>query len=174
MADEQQEEWRPIPGHPGYEVSDAGRVRSWRYRWGFCGTPHPLKLKQHRDGYLIFGAWNRSGRRHMLFVHRAALMAFRGLPRAEEDTRHLDGQRTNNRLSNLAWGSPKENSADAAHHGTQVRGEKVGRAKLTAIQVRAIRALRGRESQGVTAGRYGVDRGTISSIQLRRTWAWLI
>jgi hypothetical protein len=51
--------------------------------------------------------------------------------------RHLDGNRSNNRLDNLAWGTPLENGADKARHGT-AKGERNGRAKLTAAKVRRI------------------------------------
>ena len=36
------EEWRPIPGIPGYEVSDLGHVRSWKQH----GNPRPTKVRQ--------------------------------------------------------------------------------------------------------------------------------
>jgi hypothetical protein len=52
--------------------------------------------------------------------------------------------------------------------GPAARGERSPHAKLTAAQVRAIRASTA--SGVVLARRYGVSRNRISLIRLRRAW----
>lgn len=37
------EEWREIPDFPGYEISNMGNVRSWKYSGGLRSKPHKLK-----------------------------------------------------------------------------------------------------------------------------------
>lgn len=60
-------------------------------------------------------------------VHLLILEAFQG-PRPEGTvTRHLDGDKTNNRLSNLRRGTPAENSQDAMRHGTHIGTERAAR-----------------------------------------------
>ncbi len=50
-------------------------------------------------------------------VHRLMLETFVG-PRPEGYIcRHLDGDPTNNHLSNLCWGTPRENYDDTIRHG---------------------------------------------------------
>lgn len=39
-------------------------------------------------------------------------------PSAKHIIRHLDGDKLNNRIENLAWGTHRENKADAIRHGT--------------------------------------------------------
>ena len=145
---------------PGYRVGDDGSVwscvkpgrhSSLRDEW------HPLKpTPQSRGHRLVY-----LGRGDCRFVHRLVLEAFVGTCPEGMECRHLDGDPGNNRLENLAWGSPKENYADSLQHGTawghkpegreharhlwdhvkHKTGEKHHRAKLSDEQVRIIRAV---------------------------------
>jgi DNA invertase Pin-like site-specific DNA recombinase len=56
--------------------------------------------------------------------------------------RHLDGDPTNNRAENLAWGTPQDNADDTVMHGRSTRGGRNPMAKLTEDDVREIRRLR--------------------------------
>jgi hypothetical protein len=55
--------------------------------------------------------------------------------------RHIDGDRTNNALSNLALGSAQDNLNDSKRHGTIRYGANAPNAKLSMETVAAIRAL---------------------------------
>jgi hypothetical protein len=56
-------------------------------------------------------------KRHWL-VHRLMLEAFVGPPASPSmQARHLDGNRLNNHLANLAWGTIAENARDRVAHG---------------------------------------------------------
>lgn len=118
-------EWRDIPGYEGvYQVSSEGQVRSLDRV-----VQHPvsgdtlrrgkvLRLKRRSEGYLYVRLY-RGGKSKSRSVHHLVLEAFVG-PRPEgSETRHLDGDPTNNRVSNLAWGTPKENAQDKKRHGTE-------------------------------------------------------
>ena len=72
----------------------------------------------------------------------------------------------------LSWKTPKENSADMVAHGTALRGEKNGKAKLTCEQVLEIRAAK-HLSPSALAKTFNVTRQTISSVLLGESWAWL-
>ena len=58
-------------------------------------------------------------------------------------------------------------------HETQVRGERHGRARLTADQVLAIRDLDGTMLQRDIARLFGIGQMTVSCIVRRVTWAHL-
>lgn len=73
----------------------------------------------------------------------------------------------------LRWATRKENHADKLLHGTHGRGEQSNFAKLRIAQVREIRRLRGHVGQKELAGRFGVTRGAIHLIQVRKNWRWL-
>jgi DNA-binding transcriptional regulator YiaG len=102
-------------------------------------------------------------------VHRVVAEAFIG-PRPEGlEVRHLDGNKTNNRASNLVYSTHKENEADKARHGTLRRGEANAAAKLTAADVREIRRRKG-ERQEDLAAEYGCTFSNISAIQRGKSW----
>lgn len=75
--------------------------------------------------------------------------------------------------SHLRWDTVAGNAADRVLHGTDTRGEKNASHKLTEANVLDIRRLRGVYTQFELADMFGIHQGTISSIQLRRSWAWL-
>ena len=115
------ERWLPIPGYEGrYDVSDQGRVRSWLY---WFAQPHahlPRILRQTAnpvDSHTMVGLF-ADGRCVTFYVHRLVMLSFAGPLPAGMETRHLDGDPTNNCLSNLAYGTHAENKLDRARHGT--------------------------------------------------------
>lgn len=113
------ETWRAIQGWPGYEVSDQGRVRSNRGAHGW----RILKCGPGLTGYPQTYLWIRPARRTAK-VHVLVMEAFVG-PRPEGmDIRHLNGDRTDARLSNLAYGTRSENRQDCLNHGTDFNATK--------------------------------------------------
>ena len=108
-------EWRPVVGLlDRYEVSDCGDVRSIP-RWvnSKAGSKQfrpsaPIKTKVGRGGYATCELCGEGGRKLTRFVHRLVAEAFLG----ESDgmqVNHKDGDKLNNRLSNLEWVTPSEN-----------------------------------------------------------------
>lgn len=84
---------------------------------------------------------------------------------------HLDGNKYNNNVKNLAWVTPKENVEHKKQHGTFHTGEKCYQAKLTNEQANEIRRefIKGKNQnfKGNSAElqkRYGVSRATIHRI----------
>jgi hypothetical protein len=108
-----EEQWRPIPGFEGYEVSNLGRIRS------YLKSPagRMLNPKTDQDGYKHVVLYDRPGRRKEHRVHRLVLTAFSRPPMPDEVTRHLNGDPSDNRLENLAWGDHSQNMLDRVQHG---------------------------------------------------------
>jgi hypothetical protein len=109
------EQWRPVSGWEGlYEVSDLGRVVSLpRARRSTSVTLRPAR---DRDGYLqIVLAYG--DRKETRKVHHLVGEAFNGTRPDGAQTRHLDGDPSNNTASNLTWGTNAENQADIVRHG---------------------------------------------------------
>lgn len=117
------EEWRPVVGHEGlYEVSDLGQVRSLDrvvlLRDGLTRRVKGRVLKQRVGQLYPVVGLSRNGIDRKWLVHRLVCEAFHGVkPPEAEVVRHLNGIHTDNRASNLAWGTCAENSADMVRHG---------------------------------------------------------
>lgn len=161
------ENWRPVPGHQGYEVSDLGSVRSYRNRQG-----HPIPEPRLLSPGTVKGYKHiKLGRSRQTKVHILVLEAFVG-PRPDGMVcRHLDGNPLNNRLSNLRWGTPEENYADRHRHGTHNTGSRNGRAKVDEWAVLAIKErLKAGEKQAVIATDFGISCGIVAHISAGRTW----
>lgn len=73
----------------------------------------------------------------------------------------------------LRWATRAENQADRDLHGTMIRGEQHKLAKLTADDVRQIRAMVGTMSMQAIADCFGVSMSLISLIHRRKRWSWL-
>ena len=86
-----------------YMISNMGRV--WSIRLG-----RELILSPCSKGYLRIDVKIR-GVRVRKRVHRLVLQTFRGMPTETRSiTDHIDGDKTNNRLSNLEWVDYYENN----------------------------------------------------------------
>lgn len=171
QAMEQQEEWRAIPGFPDYEASNLGRVRSWRGRVRRRPSPKVLRLIPHSAGYLHVALWRE--KRESLpgqLVHRLVLMAFIGLPPDGHECRHLNGDRTDNRLSNLMWGTHDENMGDNITNRTVPTGDRHWNHKLTDDIAREILSTQGRITSKEWATRLGVSHSVITAVRRRETW----
>lgn len=164
------EEWREIAGFPGYEVSDLGNVRCWlprNLKARRPETPRPLK-RQHSRGY-AYVMVRCGGRTKRCQVHVLVLEAFVGPRPRGMHARHVhDNTRDNCALSNLAWGTPRENNQDQERHGTKPYGDRVHSAKLTTEQVAEIFCAD--DGLKAIAAKYGVSKQNVWLIRTGRAW----
>lgn len=171
------EEWRDIPSFTGYQVSDLGRVRSFRDKsgWGIGESWHLIKAYPSRKGYLWVDLRNGSNNRFRRYVHRLVLETFVGpCPDGMEARHTLNNNRADNRLANLVWGTRLENSSDCLKHGTRVMGHDCHASKLTTDDITNLFKLR---NDGMTlmalAKHFGVRYETVWKICNRKMWKGL-
>lgn len=165
------ENWKEVPGCEGlYEVSDHGRLRRLTRREGYMTEmlDIPEIITPKKTGRYLAATLCRDGWKKRFYLHHLVLLAFIGDRPAKETGSHLDGDGTNNQLSNLRWESHSANCRRKSAHGTMVRGEEHGQAKLTETQVRAIRASS--LSHTALAKRLGVSRGLVSQVKRGEVW----
>ena len=149
-------------------MSDLGRVRSFKPR---NGRGKRLTSSRLVNGYLNSQGYPRvsfikNNKHHTVTVHRLVLDTFIG-PRPEGmQCRHLNGDRTDNRLENITWGTPSENAIDSVRHKTHPN------AILSAEQIGEIRILRADTGMTYRAlgAKYGVSESTIWNIAKGETW----
>jgi hypothetical protein len=106
-------------------------------------------------------------------ISAVVLTAFVG-PRPERnDACHGNGDPLDDRLSNLRWGTRKDNVADTIKHGRLPKGEDCSFAKLTVEQVLAIRAEYSPGTFGYRklSKKYGVSLGCIVGIITKKRWS---
>lgn len=117
-------EWRDYPGYEGlYRVSNDGQVKRLR-RQQPNGLGHMRWLAERilrpcrsSHGYLAVNLY-RNGKGRTTALHRAVAETFLAdsyFPGAH--VCHNDGDRDNNHVSNLRWGTPSDNAYDKVRHG---------------------------------------------------------
>jgi hypothetical protein len=160
---------RAIPGASGYFVSSSGEVYSTRR----CRAgARRLSLYKDQFGYLNTKLQGNAVACKSHGVHRLVALAFHGEPSSPEmEARHLNGDPSDNRPGNIAWGTQGDNAADRTAHGRTVRGARHRLAKLDEENVRLIRAAQGTRAQ--IAAQFGVSQSTVKRIRARTLWGWL-
>jgi hypothetical protein len=164
------EHWATIPGFDGwYEVSDRGRVRSWRHTGEADrrrASPRVLRgifteLCYHvvKLTHPVFGPLN-------VGVHQLVLAAFIGPRPHLAVCDHINATPSDNRVANLRWITAAENVRHAANLGHLV-GRHGPRASspLDEARVRELRALRaGGASLKALAATFDVSTATVSRV----------
>lgn len=160
---------KPIPGYPGYEADDEGNIWSECKRWQGRTRLIP---RWHDLGYWKVRLAIGPLKRKRVSVHTLVCLAFHGSRPSNACIRHLDGDSSNNRPTNLCWGTMKENAADRTAHGRHLISCRARTAtKLDPQRVTEIRAaLRDGETFKSLSLRFSVAQATINQIKKRETW----
>lgn len=162
---ENPQEWAVIPSQPKYSVSSNGLVR-------FDAKNNIRTFQLSTTGYaFITFSCGPSGKPVFWPVHKLVMEAFVG-PRPDgAQVCHADGNRLNNRLSNLRYGSAKENAADRDWHGMTCRGVRNGNAKIKdqeTIDTIRRRYAEGGVTQYELADEFQVSQAQINNIVLMK------
>lgn len=176
------EEWKFINNSKIYQVSNLGNIRcvdSTIIRSD--GKPYHIKSKILKPfiikcGYAVF-EFKGDINKHLL-IHRAVLETFNPVVDMKNlQVNHIDGNKSNNLLTNLEWVTRSENMQHAMKNGLfnpQNRyGEKHPLCKLTEQQVNEIKEklIAGNGKRGLQrqlAYEYNVSEATICEIKTGR------
>lgn len=140
---------KAIPGYEGrYSVTKDGRI--YLHSQNRLSNPAP-----NSRGYVTLVLINKDGKRSTQRVHRLVAQAFIPNPNKKQCVNHIDGDTTNNAISNLEWCTQHENLTHASSlglfSGKRVPSKKPGvptkkkrkesvNAKLTPTQQGYVRA----------------------------------
>lgn len=168
-----------------YAVTNDGRVWSFLkpigpsngngYENDYDNDPKELVQKNNGKGYKTV-TLSINGKHETKYVHRLVLNAWKGECEKGFEARHLDGNRSNNNLSNLEWSSRSENNMDKWAHGTMPHGTFHPNSKLTPELVISAREL---WKQGLTLQQVkdtlnvSVHKGTLHEAIIGNTWRWV-
>ena len=167
---------RHCPGWPRYAITSDGDLWSCCPRNRNDTSPSWRRLCPTLDNYgYLKTVLSKGGRKFNRMIHRLVLEAFVGPRPSGQQARHYpDRTRTNNRLSNLSWGTPLANQADRVAHKTDLKGSSHPNAVLSEDDVRSILKgyVKGCRDHGCygLAKMHGVTSSTIHAIVKRKQW----
>lgn len=162
------EEWKDIEGTDGkYQISNYARVKSSKYK-----QPRILKPYLNEDCYLAVEL-KIQGKRKFPKIHILVAKAFIPNPDNKPQINHIDGIKWNACVTNLEWVTQSENMRHAHDNKLIVmpKGEDVHNAKFTNEQILYIRNNPDNLAQGQLAKKFNAPQGTISCIQLGKTYS---
>lgn len=172
-----EEVWKDVVGYEDYyQVSSLGRIRSLdrmvktvKYSYLIKGKilSHSNSKKRYPNLML-----NRFGKFKNVDIHRLMAIAFLPNPLNKKQVNHINGIKNDNRLENLEWVTPKENSVHSRLTGlAKQNGEDSVWAKLKNEDVLAIREM---AENGITfreiGEKFGIHAMTAWNIANRRRW----
>lgn len=137
------------------------------------------KMKPHYDKkvtYYRVSIVSDSGEKKSLLLHRLVALTYLEKPEGDYEVNHIDGNKTNNCLSNLEWVTRSDNLKHAYSLNLKtVEGTANPRCLLTEEQVVEIYSkLMDGEKNTVLAKAYGVEKTAILSIKKKISWSHLL
>lgn len=154
-----------IPLGNGYYINENAQILSKKGK-------KDRVMKQHIRGHgYSCVSLTIDGKTKNFNVHKLMALSFFGETKGLE-IRHLDGNRLNNNLSNLKYGTVSENQMDRVLHGTSNRGSSHGMSLLNEKVVLEIREkyVFGKYGYKRLAKDFNVSPSTIQDIIERKTW----
>lgn len=185
--------WKTIKDYPDYQISNFGRVKSFKKCRG--SNERILKPRKGKYGYLNISL--RKNNKLMTFtIHRLVLMHFKPIDNPELfQCNHINGNKLNNNIDNLEWYTRSENAKHAyriglmsnpmigKHHSKETKnkirekciGNNSSRHVLTEDEVREIKILLKEKKllQKEIAKIYKISEITISNIKLNKRWKYV-
>ena len=176
------EERKRIQGFSNYEITTNGDVYSMcRKNNGSSSIDYNEKLLKQTNvigGYTFVGLTNDKSKRKTVAVHRLVALTFidKHYSNIPLIVNHKDGNKHNNKVSNLEWCTYSQNSQHACDNGLNpgAKGESNGQSKISEKQARDIisKILNGSTNTEISE-EYGLHDRYVSLIRHRRRWKYI-
>lgn len=117
-------EWRPIYGYESdYEVNNFGQIRTLKNSPKLKSNSILKPQVSKRNGY-VYQMLYKSGTPKLCRVHRIVAQSFIDNPNKYTQVNHKDGDKANNRVSNLEWCNQSQNMKHAYKNKLQSPSQK--------------------------------------------------
>lgn len=157
-------EWKTIPSFPQYEASSDGDIRRIK-------TGRVLKPTVSTPAYYVVGLYKAGDPKvYCKRVHALVAETFLGPRPKDLFVLHGPGGALVNSVSNLSYGTQRQNLLDRRRDGTAPTGSVNPQAKLTESDIPAIRRRIPSERYIDIANDYGCSKATIGLIAVGKTW----
>lgn len=105
-----EEIWKDIPGYEDlYQASNLGRIRSIPRKGTKTKNIHIIKYNTKNSKHYCHCGLCKNGKSKTISVHRIIALTFMPNPDNLPQVNHIDGNKENNKVSNLEWISNLEN-----------------------------------------------------------------
>lgn len=156
--------WKKIEDFPNYEISSIGQVKNI--------TTGKILKPGFSDGYEKVNLCHNK-KATTKKIHHLVLESFVGKrPPNLRCSCHYDGNKRNNNIKNLRWGTDLDNTEDKIRHGRIIKGLKHHEAKLTPSIIKKCRLLYARGQSGNSLARiHGVCNTTMHRALSGESWS---
>ena len=120
--------WKQSLRYPKYEGSPEGLIRNGK-------TKLILKPRVSNSGYLTVNLYDENGKNHTVLVHRFVAEIFIPNPNNFPQINHLDENKLNNNILNLAWVTSQENMNYNNRYERAMNTRKAGSTKTRPMPV---------------------------------------
>lgn len=160
----EQEIWKTVPGTDGnYEISNSGKIRSWKSNGHSKKKAKSPKILTALDKYgYPKNKISINGKYKDVFVHRLVAKEFIPNPENKLCVNHINGIKTDNRVENLEWCTRKENNQHAYSTGLISNDYKREITDQQCLDI--IKLSDNGVSQSKIAKKHGLNQSTISRI----------
>jgi hypothetical protein len=153
------EVWKRIKGHDMYEISNMGRVKSFKLKYPYLMK---IKVKEYSSITIDNTTYN---------IHRLVAINFiNNLDLNKNIVNHINGDKNDNRLINLEWVTPSQNTKkyiDSDRNKTK-SGSDLNYSKINEKDAINIYNMEGRHID--IAKIYNISRQSVCGIKNRRNW----
>lgn len=174
--------FKDVKGYEGlYKVSNLGKVISLKRKIN-NGSSYRLSkdyvMKSYDNGWGYLRVCLRNNNKQKFYlIHRLIAEHFIPNPNNFNVVNHIDGNKKNNKISNLEWCDHSHNNKHAFRTGliNSLKGEKHPRSKLNEKQVIEIKKLlsEGLLTQREIAKKFNIHPNTINGIYKNQIWRHL-